>query len=462
MNKSRSLSLLGAAALVVLLAVTMLDRGPSDEQVDVVAVFDDASPLVPGNVVKAAGVDVGTITDVSLEGGKARVSMRLDRRVLPLHDDATATITTQDLLGERFVRLERGSADAPTLPEPMTIGVDNTDRVVDLQDVLNSVDTPTSAALSALLTETGEGLRGQGKHADQAIAALAPAMLQARDLAEILDDQNALLTRLVDNAQPVASALAADGGRQLDELVEAATRSLEIVSSERAALQASLERLPQTIASSRAALAQLAGMAEPATRTLGSLRPVTDNLDEISGELQSFADAADPALGSLPPVLDRAHDLLLQAAPVVAALRPAANDLVPASASGARLTNTALSRDSLTDLMEFVKGWSMATSDYDAISHYFKAMVPLSPNALGDTANALVPGLPDDFAHGLPMPTAPDLSLPGRTDGKQQNLLSDLLDLPLLGGSKADDESATGLSPQQENNLLEQLLGGLL
>jgi phospholipid/cholesterol/gamma-HCH transport system substrate-binding protein len=449
-----------AAAGALVLAAAMLGNhllgGPDDDQVEVVAVFADASPLTTGNVVKASGVDVGTITDIDLEDGKARVEMLLDRSILPLHEDVTATITTQDLLGERFVRLDRGSPDAPVLDEPMVIGVEHTERVVDLQDVLNSVDTPTSTALAALLTESGEGLRGSGKKADLAIAALKPAMNQTRDLAAILSEQNELLTRLVDSAQPVASALGADGGKHLDDLVASTTQTLDVIASEREAVRESLQRLPQAMASARATLAQLAGVADPATRTLASLRPITDDLSDISGELQRFADAADPALASLPPVLDRANELLAQAAPVVAALRPAAKDLVPTAASVQQLTSVALSGKSLTNLMEFVKGWSMATSDYDAISHYFKAMVPLSPNALGDTAAGFVPVLPDDLAHGLPVPTAPELPV-GPRDTSGGGLLPGL-----LGGSNASQDSATGLSQQQENALLEQLLGGVL
>lgn len=456
MTKKTLTAVATALGVVALLALVLLDRGPSDDQVELVAVFDDASPLVSGNVVKASGVDVGTIEDVELHDGKAHVHMRIDRSVMPLHEDAKATITTQDLLGERFVKLERGSADVPTLSD-MTIPAEQTARTVDLQDVLDSVDTPTAVALSALLSDAGEGLRAQGKQADKALQALAPAMSQTRDLAAILEDQNSLLSRLVDNAQPVASSLAADNGRQLDRLVDSATQSLEIVASERAALQGALARLPQTLRSSRAALAELAGAAEPARRTLKSLRPITDDLDDVSGELQRFADAADPALGALPPVLERADQLLAKAAPVVSALRPAGRDLVPTAKSGARLMSTALSRKSLTDLMEFAEGWSLATSDYDAISHYFKAMVPLSPNALGDTAAGIAPALPDDTAHGLPVPTAPEIKLPPRKGAANDDLIGGL-----LGGAGSNEDSATGLSPQQESSLVEQLLGGLL
>jgi phospholipid/cholesterol/gamma-HCH transport system substrate-binding protein len=459
MNPQRkTIALVGAGVLgAALLGNQLVGSDVDDDQVRVVAVFADASPLVPGNVVKAAGVDVGTITDIELDNGKAEVEMVVDRSVLPLHEDVSATITTQDLLGERFVLLDRGSPEAPELAGPMIIREENTSRVVDLQDVLSSLDTPTSAALAALVTETGEGLRGKGKRADLAIAALRPAMTQTRDLAAILSEQNELLGRLVDNAQPVAAALGADHGRQLDHLVGSATESLDIVASERASLKAALQRLPGTMASARAALAELAGVADPATRTLASLRPVTDDLDDISGELQRFADAADPALASLPRVLDRADKLLAQAAPVVAALRPAARDLVPTAAAAERLTTGAVSGQHLTNLMEFVKGWSMATSDYDAISHYFKAMVPLSPNALGDTAAGLVPALPDDILHGLPVPTAPEVPLPGRDGAEKKGSVS--MD-PVPDAS--DPGSATGLSKPQENALLEQLLGGLL
>ncbi|RHW28524.1 MCE family protein [Nocardioides immobilis] len=471
MTSKRTLLAAASALVLAIAAAIVLLQDGSDDDIEVVAVFEDASPLVPGNVVKAAGVDVGEVTDVELEDGAAQVTMRLDARVLPLHEDATATITTQDLLGERFVRLDRGSPDAPALATPMVIPAGNTARVVDLQDVLNSVDTPASVALAALVTELGEGLRGRGKQADQAIAALAPAMRQTEDLADILNDQNELLTTLVENAEPVARALGADDGRQLDRLVESATTLLAIVASERGSLELALQNLPQTIRSSRAALVELSAAAGPARRTLQSLRPITDDLDDISGELLRFADAADPALGALPPVLRKAEDLLQEAAPVVAALRPAARDLVPASSAGARLTTTALSGQSLTDLMEFVKGWSLATSDYDAISHYFKAMVPLSPAALDDTAAGIVPGLPDDLLDDVEVPTAPNLEGPGRDDGPRQgpvnDVLDDVLDLDgLLGGlggnrGSAERQSATGLSAQQEENLLEQLLGGV-
>ncbi|MFJ8816609.1 MlaD family protein [Amycolatopsis thermoflava] len=451
LRRLRTGVVLAAVAAGAAAGVTAINTS-QDGDVTLVAMFADANPLIPGNVVKAGGVTVGTIRSISLEKGQARVEMGLDRSVLPLHTDAKATITTQDLLGERFIKLEKGSPNAPVLGDGAVLAAKQTNRVVDLQDVLNAVDTPTSTALAALLSSTGEGLDGKGKQAADALAVLEPAMRRAGDLAALLDDQNALLTGLVDKATPVAEALASGGGADLDRLVASATGTLSTVAANRQAVQDSLTRLPSTLASARATLAELTGAADPATRTLASLRPVTDDLTDISGELQRFADAADPALAALPPVLQRADLLLDEAAPLVKTLRPATADLTGVSSSARTLSEQALSLR-LNNLMEFVKGWSMATSDYDAISHYFKASIPLSPKALGHLAAGLVPPLPDEPVD-VPLPGLPELPLPGK--GEAPALPAG----PVLPASPGD--SATGLTEHQENSMVEQLLGGLL
>lgn len=419
--------------------------------VQVTAVFANASPLVKGNLVRAGGVNVGSITGIALSNGKAVVTMSVQRSVLPLHTNASATITTEDLLGERYVNLDRGSPNAPVLAAPLTLDVQRTSRVVDLQDVLNSLNTPTATSLAALLSQAGEGLAGNGANAAKTLAAVSPTMTQARQIVNVLRSQNTLLGQLIDSAAPVANAVATNRGKSLDRLVNGATAALSAVASERAALSTALNELPSTISHARATLAQLAGLTAPATQTLASLRPVTDNLTAISGELSSFSTAANPALTSLPPVLARANTLLRQAAPVVAALRPASASLRSVSASTEHLSTNALSGSSLANLMEFVKGWSLATSGYDAISHYFNAMAVISPSAVGDTVKGILPGLPGNPLSKLPVPTAPSLPLDGLS-----NLTGSLLGKP----KPSSGSGATGLTPSQESGLLGALLGG--
>lgn len=444
-RSNKRIAIATVCALLVMATATAWAGTDGDEDVTVTAVFGDASPLVPGNEVRAAGVTVGEISSISLQQGKAHVEMALEHSVLPLHEDAQAVITDKDLLGERYVRLERGSPSAPLLSEPAVIAEEHTDRVVSLQEVLNVVDDPTGTALAALVTTLGEGASGQGPQIAAAIKALKPAMRRTSDLGRVLGEQNELLSRLVANAQPVAEAMAGKRGQRFDRLVGSTEQTLSAVAAERQAVEDTLQRLPGTLSKARKALARVAGVADSATPTLAGMRPITDNLPDISHELRRFADTADPALASLRPVLRRADKMLDEAAPLVAALRPAGPDIRGVSKSYRVLAEEALS-GRLTNLMEFIKGWALSTTGYDQLGHFFRASIPLTPKALGQLAGGPVPGAPDSPVPDLPVPEGEPAPLPGPGEDPVGNALP--------------GDSATGLSQEQENQMLSQLLGG--
>lgn len=454
-SKGRSRAVVAVVVGVVLLAVAgLVYMGGKPKTVEVSAMFADAYPMVAGGNVKIAGVTVGQIEKVVPENGLARVVMDLNEEVIPLHTDSRATIVTQDLLGERFIALDRGSANAPVLPPGGTLSKTQTNRVVDLQDVLNAADTPTSAALAAFITTTGDGLRDNGQHTSDAIKALAPTMRQADKLVKILNGQNTQLNRLIDNAQPVASAVSSNNGQDLDHLVGSTTTMLGSIGEQQQAVRDTLTQLPNTINSARRTLGELAGVAGPTADNLESLRPTTDNLSDVSDELRRFSDAADPALGSLPPVLNRVSDLLEKARPVAADLRPASGDVRDVTHSLKDLNKTAVSH--LNDLMELAKGWTVATAGYDSVSHYFKAYAKISPTQLGVIAASPIPGPQRSFPI-LPMPAPPEppFNKVGKNvepKGPGDPRTAEPYDSP--GGG------ATGLTPQQEQGMVGQMLGG--
>lgn len=444
-------------AAAVLAASGLVACGPvsgdeGDNTTIVTAMFADVSPMVPGNVVKASGIKVGTIEDIDLEDGLARVSMRVEEGVLPLHEDATVKVVTQDLLGERFLELDRGTASAPPLGADEVIDIGHTRRVVDLDQVLNAMDDPTGAAFAALLSTLGEGVAGNGRDVKAALRALAPAMRNTQDLSAVLDEQNDVLGQLVSQTAPVAKALASERGDNLDRLVESGTATLDAVARQRQQAAAALQEMPATLAQARQSMARVAGVADDTAATLRGMRPFTDQVSDISRELRDYSAAADPALTSLRPVLRRGQELIDEAAPLVRALSESSGSLRSVSRSARTLTDQALSKR-LTNLMEFVKGWSLATTDYDAISHYFKAIVPVSPKVLGQVGVGPVPGAESPVPN-LPLPEPPSLPLPGAGSGG------------LLGLGQPDDAKpdggGTGLTEKQENSLLNQLLGGAL
>ncbi|HEX9834938.1 MAG TPA: MlaD family protein, partial [Mycobacterium sp.] len=100
----------GFIGLVLVILVVAIGLQPERlwslaTQVTYKALFTEAGGLTVGNLVKVSGVDVGTVTDVSLQGLQPLVTFKVDGTV-PLASDTKARISTGSLLGERVLVLE--------------------------------------------------------------------------------------------------------------------------------------------------------------------------------------------------------------------------------------------------------------------------------------------------------------------------------------------------------------------
>ena len=81
------------------------------------AIFDDASFAAPGEDVRIAGANVGSIQSLGVTtGNRAAVTHRHhDPRFTPFHADATCAIRPQSLIGEEYVDCIPGTASTPAL-----------------------------------------------------------------------------------------------------------------------------------------------------------------------------------------------------------------------------------------------------------------------------------------------------------------------------------------------------------
>lgn len=449
---SRLLAFLLVAAVAGAVLVTRDGEEAGADQV--VGLFHDASPLEAGSEVRAAGVKVGEVQDIELDGDHARVTLDVDDSVLPVHSDARMVIKPINLLGENFVELVPGDEAKPALSGEVPL--ERTSNAVTLQGLLDTFDDPTAAGLAALVSELGNGVDGSGAELGHAIKALGPAMTQIDRLGDVLRGQNETLSRLIATAEPVARAASGKDGQRLDALIEQGRTTLAALAAQQTGLQSTIEQLPATLQEARRALSSLDRVANAVTPTLRKARPVTRDLEAISEEIVGFSKYATPAFASFDGVFREADRLLGQAAPVVAALRRSGNDL-RASAASVRVAGDLVVRDHLGDLMAFVRKWALSTNGRDNVSHYFRGVFHVTPAAL----NAL-----------LGKDVVPEVLSPGGDGTGSSDPLDLLPDLPgldlggtlggvtggLLGGR--DPGSATGLTSNQEQSLLGQLLGG--
>lgn len=102
----------------------------------VYAEFDNISGLKYGASVEIAGVPIGEVSEIVLNDSVARVSMKIERSV-KLHDDDIISIRTKGIIGDRYVKISRGSSDK-FIDEGAVIK-DNTESIVDFEDVIGKI-----------------------------------------------------------------------------------------------------------------------------------------------------------------------------------------------------------------------------------------------------------------------------------------------------------------------------------
>ncbi len=102
--------------------------------------FYSVDGLMIGAKVVLSGIQVGTVEDVFIDKGSENVAVKLavhDRFRQWLHQDSTAEMATMGVLGDKFIRLTRGSSESPALPPGSIIATGSTK---DLSQVLNKGD----------------------------------------------------------------------------------------------------------------------------------------------------------------------------------------------------------------------------------------------------------------------------------------------------------------------------------
>jgi phospholipid/cholesterol/gamma-HCH transport system substrate-binding protein len=316
------------------------------------AVVADAGQLVKGNQVKVGGVAVGSVDQVRLrDGGRsAELDLSIDDGQAPLHEGTTATIRNPSLtsIAGRYVALVPGPNSAPEIPDGGEIPTEDTTEIVDLDQVLNSLDPRVVSALRQVVHGSAESARGRGKQLAAAIDSFNPALSRTAAWLGELDRDQAALERLVVSSSDVVDTLA-DHGAEITRGTTAAGTALRAIAAEREALASTLAEAPPTLRRAVPTLASVRSLladAEPAIREarplarglsllLPRLRPAAASLSGALPALHRLVrspgadDDATELLRRLPQLAGQGVPLLGDLAPTVEKARPVLSELRP-------------------------------------------------------------------------------------------------------------------------------------
>src|ERR687898_60830 len=227
------------------------------------AEMETAQAVTPGQgqTVRVAGVRIGDIGKVEYEDGNAVVTMDIDQEFLPVYKDATVLLRPKTGLKDMFLELDPGTEEAGEYDEEETIPVANTAPDVNLDEVLQFLDTDTRAYLRLLLVGGGEGLRGRGQDLGQLLGALGPLQ---RDLAKLNSEvakRKRNLARLIHNLNLVSGRVAQEDD-EIAGFVEASSSALGAIASQDLDVRRAVGELGPTLRETRIALGETGELAE--------------------------------------------------------------------------------------------------------------------------------------------------------------------------------------------------------
>jgi phospholipid/cholesterol/gamma-HCH transport system substrate-binding protein len=259
------------------------------ESIQAFVFFDDIAGLVKDAAVNIAGVRVGTVRGLSVEGRRAKVTITITPDAM-VRRDAVATIRAKSLLGEKYLEIIPQSDTAPLLKSG-----DSLTKVVEATDV-DQVITRMKPLLDGLVSE------GPGK----------PGLLEdfgvlTKLLRATLTDAQAALPDTLRNLRDLTGdmkTMAAKNKEKLSETLEATHRLAE---SSADLLERHEKQISRTVENADKITADFAAHSREIARNLAT---ISANVAAASAKFPELAETLSRLCAKLDVTLDCANRLL--------------------------------------------------------------------------------------------------------------------------------------------------------
>jgi phospholipid/cholesterol/gamma-HCH transport system substrate-binding protein len=304
MKETYNAAKVGLLVLVVLVAsiaiYRFVDEGAQgDEGYKVYAIFDDVQGLVEKSRVLIAGIPVGVIEKISLQGERARVDLRIDGKV-KLYKNGSVTQKSASLLGEMLLVIRPGGPPAPPLKSGEMIATEakgaGTDEIMKtVGQIAESVKNVTAQLERAFGNDVaGQQMSDVLKNLTEAIAGVNRT-IQANE--EVVSNTLNNVELITEDARPKIREILAN--------VEGVSRELNrALGGNAEGVNKGLSRIDDTVASVQRAAHDLEGslkdirqITERTARGEGTIGRLTQDeklINEVEGVVEGISDVVGP------------------------------------------------------------------------------------------------------------------------------------------------------------------------
>jgi virulence factor Mce-like protein len=355
--------------------------------------FQEATTLAVESDVRISGVPVGKVKAVELGTDEYRdraiATLEIEAEFAPLPDDSRATLRQKTLLGETYIELTPGEAEAETIPEGGQLPEAQVAESVQLDEILRSFDDTTRANFQTwMLDQSQSVIGGRGYDLNAALGNLDPFAEEANDVLRVLDSQRLATRQFVRDTGEVFDALSERQG-QLRGLIQNTNEVFTTTANRDAELAETFTIFPTFLRESELTLRRLDRFSADTDPLVQQLRPAAKELSPTLVALGEAAPGLERFFDGLGPVIDASKRGLPAIERLLRSdLPPLLEEVNPNFAAlNSLLEVVANYRHELTALLGNTTGATQAvTSLPDGTApHYLRTLTTLNP----DTAAAL-------------------------------------------------------------------------
>ncbi|GAB3354807.1 MULTISPECIES: MlaD family protein [Amycolatopsis] len=367
---------------------------------EVGVILDSATNVVSGGTVQVNGFEVGKVSDISVEGGKAKLVLALEGDHVPLHDGAQVRIEWKAALGERMVNITDGPSGNAEIPDH---GMIKGDMPVPMEfdQVLNALDPPTRAKLSSLINRLDSTVKGNEADVNHTVRSAGPAVQALGEVLRGLGSDGPAIKQMVTQLDTMVGTLA---GREADlrTVIDQLSKTTSLTAQQHEALASALKKLPGTLQTAGKTLGDVPDAVGQAVPLLKDLEPATAKLPDVSRNLRPVLTDLRPLVAELRPTLADAQTLLNY----TPGLLDTAHATAPGLNSAVSSLMPALSflRPFTPEAVGLLSNWGSATSNYDANGHYGRIYIQAGASNVNVNPGIVPPGFTSD---PTPLPGSP-------------------------------------------------------
>ena len=240
----------------------------SKDQNHLVTEFAQVAGLNLQSAIRVAGVPVGFVTTIELDGSKARVILSLPRD-FKVYKDATASLSSIGILGEKYIELDPGHPQLGLLPQDATIPSKSGMGMDTLMESIGAISQDVKSITGALSKSIG-GEEGREK-LDEIVDNIRSLTAEFRAMAQ---ENHGAINATMANVQQMSGELKDNLPRLVKQFDDLGRNLNQLVGDSRPEFQ---------------------GILQDVKKLTGDLHATVDNVNSITGKI----DRGDGTIGKL-------------------------------------------------------------------------------------------------------------------------------------------------------------------